>query len=358
MKFEYQGLRKTFYQSGAEVGIELVDLAFRYRSVTVASDEPLLIGGLLNLDPAYILHGSEEARMARLWSMIPSVPGGIPKNILFRRGPRLLEPGFRWAPASLLNFRDGGLRSDDVNDNQGYLTSAGLRVRLPAFGIKMAFVTKGLPKNPWNLFSQTNKNTIFGRHNGGTWFLIFCKYEHSEEPNCSSGGPSLHSILRSGTQSQKLLLETAFKFDGSSEVTYAVLVHEGHRGESNPSMVSDMIVNIGTLTGTRQTMSDAAYQCSRMLLDDEITSRYIGLGISDETEQKENPAYAELEVQLAQKLLSMTESIVDQDVLNAIAAKSSGGSKALFPGMIARAYLGNFCELGRMLPSDTEWCVD
>ena len=359
---QYRGLRNFFHaRNGIEdIGIELVDQALLFRSVTVASDEPLLIGGLLNVDMTHILNGPEDLRMARLWSLIPSVPGGIPKNILFCRGPRLSQPGFRWAPASLLTFRgdhDGGLRSLDFNDNQGYLTSAGLRVRLPAFGMNMASVAKGLPKIPWNMFSQTDENTILGRNNDGIWFQIYGKYENSRDSNYSSDRPSLYNILRRD-QPQKLLLATAFKFDGSSQTTDAVLVHEGYPYEKTPSVASDIIVNIGIKTGTSQTMLEAAYQFARLLLDDEITSKYNDLGISDEREQKGNPAYAELEAQLAQKLFSMTESIVDQDILNAIAANNSRGTKTFFPVMIASAYLGNFCELGTMLPSDTEWCVD
>ena len=188
---------------------------------------------------------------------------------------------------------------------------------------------------------------------------MYRKYENSTEPNCSSDRPSLYSILRRD-QPRKLLLATAFRFDGNSQITDAVLAHEGHHNhhQQTPSVTSDIIVTFGIHTGTSQTMLQAAYQCSRLLLDDEITSKYIDLGISDETEQKENPAYTELEAQLAQKLFSMTESIVDQDVINAIVANNSSGTKAFFPVMIASAYTGSFCELGTMLPSDTEWCVD
>ena len=161
-----------------------------------------------------------------------------------------------------------------------------------------------------------------------------------------------------GPQPQKLLLETTFKVDRSLQHTDAVLVHERHHSEKEPSVASDMIVQVFSEKGKSQTMLEAAYKCSRLLHDDEITSKYVDLGILDELEQKENPAYAELEAQLAQKLLSMTESIVDEDVLNAIAANRSGMTEAPFPLMIAEAYVGNFCELGTMLPSDTEWCVD
>lgn len=89
-----------------------------HRSVSVPSDEPLLIANLLDLDVSSILSGPcpladcvnvgcDHSRIHRLWLLMPTAFRGIPRNILLRVGPRLGEPGFRWAPSTLLYNQSG-----------------------------------------------------------------------------------------------------------------------------------------------------------------------------------------------------------------------------------------------------------
>lgn len=90
-----------------------IEAGLRNRSVSVPSDEPLLIANLLDLDVVDILNGPcplancagfgcDHSRIHRLWLLMPTIFQGIPKTILHRLGPRLSEPGFRWAPSTLL----------------------------------------------------------------------------------------------------------------------------------------------------------------------------------------------------------------------------------------------------------------
>ena len=90
-----------------------VEAGLQHRSVSVPSDEPLLIANLLDLDVASILNGPcpltncanvgcDHSRIHRLWLLMPTAFQGIPRTILFRVGPRLSEPGYRWAPSTLL----------------------------------------------------------------------------------------------------------------------------------------------------------------------------------------------------------------------------------------------------------------
>lgn len=103
--FEYYGERR------GDLGT--VEAALQHRSVSVPSDEPLLIANLLDLDVADVLNGScpmancanvgcDHSRIHRLWLLMPTAFRGIPRNVLLRVGPRLSEPGFRWAPSTLL----------------------------------------------------------------------------------------------------------------------------------------------------------------------------------------------------------------------------------------------------------------
>ncbi|KAL8708460.1 MAG: hypothetical protein Q9225_007594 [Loekoesia sp. 1 TL-2023] len=360
----HQSLRHFFHAEKAdrEISLDSVDQAIQFRSLSVASDEPLLIGGLLSLDTAHILDGPEGSRMQRLWSLMPSAPRGIPKNILFSRGPRLCQLGFRWAPASLLTTRggqDGRLRSTDVEYSAGHLTPAGLQVRLPAFQIAMASAPKGLPKNPWNAFSQPDENNILCRNVDGKWFLLYSKYGDPKKVDQDLNRPSLHTILKKGYEPQTLLLESAFQFGDSPENISGLLVHDdGNHQDSTSKVISDMIVVLGMQQGTSETLLEAAYQASRTLLNDEITTEYTKLAIEDEKDQKEHPAYANLEPQFAQKLFDLAENIDDQNIQAAIKIHNSRGTKTFFPVLIASAYLGLHCDLGPMLPSNTKWCVD
>ena len=362
----YQDLRKFFHSEGDSAfdrSLESVDSALQFRSVSVASDEPLLIAGLLKLDTAFILDGSEDSRMQRLWSLVPSVPKGIPKNVLFNRGSRLPQPGFRWAPASLLSFtgdRDGSLRSTDIDEYSGSLTPAGLQVHLAAFPLKMAAAPKGLPKNPWNMFNNVTDNTIFCRYGDGVWLQIWEKYSDAQSVDSNQDRPSLLGILRKASRSYTLLLASPFHFDGNHETSDALLVHDGDDQDQDSvrKVISDMIVGIGITPGNSKTFLEAAFQASRTLLNDEITSQYTDLGIEDEKVQKEHPGYMNLEPILSQKLFDLAAGIKDPQILAAIQTQNSKGSNTFFPVFTARAYLGLHCDLAPMLPKTCEWCVD
>ncbi|KAL8948837.1 MAG: hypothetical protein Q9222_005010 [Ikaeria aurantiellina] len=129
-------LRNSDYP-GADLAT--ITSALQYRSVSVPSDEPLLIGSLLGLDVARILDdGDGPARFHRLWHLMPFAVGGIPKDIIFRVGPRLTDKGMRWAPSSLLSNIDNNFFFGPSGEPhlQGLpIEGAGLNVCVPGFKI-------------------------------------------------------------------------------------------------------------------------------------------------------------------------------------------------------------------------------
>lgn len=119
-----------------------VETGLQHRSVSVPSDEPLLIAQLLDLDVAYVLNGPcplancektgcDHSRTHRMWLLMPTAFRGIPKNVLLRVGPRLSEPGFRWAPSTLLynGPRNHALYPRTITRNEDTPTTGG-----PVFG--------------------------------------------------------------------------------------------------------------------------------------------------------------------------------------------------------------------------------
>jgi hypothetical protein len=81
----------------------LVD-AMQFRSTSVPTDEALCLGALLDLDMSVILAHSNEERMKALWSLVSN----IPSSLIFLDAPKLPQPGFRWAPATLFGLNDSG----------------------------------------------------------------------------------------------------------------------------------------------------------------------------------------------------------------------------------------------------------
>ena len=161
----------------AEADLENVINALRYRSVSIPSDEPLLIGNLLGIDIAQILNGDDGTaalRMSRLWRVMASASLGIPRSLLFRVGPRLAERGLRWAPATFLIGHDAniGIQSSQ-GENEGILTASdGLLVQLHGFRLSLASCAKGLPSRAKNISQLDKPNRILMKDSGGTWYLM------------------------------------------------------------------------------------------------------------------------------------------------------------------------------------------
>lgn len=152
--------------------------ALLYRSVSLSSDEPLLVGNLLGLDSAQILNGGDgvvESRVNRLWRMMPSAANGIPSSLLFRVGPRLAAPGLRWAPATLLIGNDANFiiqSSGSENERGALTTSDGLLVRFHGFRLSLASRAEHLPSYHNSISQLTDPNCLWIKDVNGSWYLM------------------------------------------------------------------------------------------------------------------------------------------------------------------------------------------
>ena len=150
--------------------------ALHHRSVSVASDEALLIGNLLGLDAAQILSGGDGTagrRMNRLWRLLPSAVHGIMSDLLFRVGPRLAEPGLRWAPATLLIDNDVNkfiLSSGEEEDQASLTPSDGLFVRLHGFRLLLPLAIKGLPSPRESIGKLNSREYLWAKDDAGSWY--------------------------------------------------------------------------------------------------------------------------------------------------------------------------------------------
>lgn len=365
----HRGLRGFFHAKDDLLSqdIVLVDRALHFRSASVPTDEALLIGGLMNLDLVYILDGPAESRMQRVWTLVSLAPGGIPKGVLFNRGPRLRQTGFRWAPESLLSSRSRlvPFLCSDGAYNTCRLTSTGLEVRVSAFSTAiMASAPRGAPKSLWGVLDGRDENSILCRYNQGIWFVMYCKYGEADKTESNRDGSSrrasLHTFLKDASHTRRLLLASASGFGTGHLTSSALLVHSVT--EPHPSgprqVVSDTIIRIRKLEAFNQVHLEAAYQTSRSLLKDEITAQYADLAVEDDEEQRQTPLYADLRLRLEAKINALAESLDFRNLLSVRSEEEIQHLKRLTESFIANFYLGQYCILGPMLSSDTEWCVD
>ncbi|KAI4089326.1 MAG: hypothetical protein LQ344_005458 [Seirophora lacunosa] len=323
--------------------------ALQGRSVTVPSDEPLLIAGLLQLDTSHLLDGPESSRMQRLWSLMPRAPKGIPMSIIFRHESRLTQPGYRWAPQSFLEFQD--VVGEVLRTAPALLTPAGLEVRFAAIPIEKPIVPEGLPINFWNRFSEDG---IYCRHADGTWWSLFVK-----GTSLHRNGTTLHTLLGDRSKRYVVILSDPFRLDGSDQFTTGLLVHYEDQQQGVATVRSDLPLGILRVVGVKGVLLEAPWKLSRLLLEDELTGQFTTLAIHDEGQQKRDHAYAALVASFERRLDAMVESIDEGPVLDALKVYNQHANAiSSFKRRIKDFYLGRYANLGTMLPSDTRWCVD
>jgi hypothetical protein len=183
-QYELQGIM-AFFDDTTPVTLNdslvRLDRALQYRSVTVASDEPLCIGTLLSLDLRAILEcRTEESRMAKMWELFIAKHGGVPAQIIFFEEQKLTQPGWRWAPKSLLISQTGLLtlstRVLRWNDPVMALPEHphGLRVKYSGVRISLKHdYGDGKPMNPWIGAPRLQENWIeYHDLDNGRWYRI------------------------------------------------------------------------------------------------------------------------------------------------------------------------------------------
>ena len=73
--------------------------AMAHRNTSRQGDEAICISTYMDVDPTPLLAERPENRLSKLLHILPA----LSKAILFAQGPRLQQPGLRWAPQTFLN---------------------------------------------------------------------------------------------------------------------------------------------------------------------------------------------------------------------------------------------------------------
>ena len=246
--------------------LAFVDAAFQHRSVSVSSDEPLLISTLLNIDVEKILDGPDESRMRRLWTSMHAAPRSIPKNILFRLGPRIKDEGFRWAPSTLLYYEESNIILQTMLEgkNQGIPTARGLEVRLPGCSLSWPKRPVGLPSNPWNIIND--KHPLYMRDEHGSWYAIARRISITDPLQGDFlSDDNLHNTLRSNADLRIINLETVYqaRLDASQYANISLLVEVVAVRDNINFVRSRMYLHVMRLQVISQTLQEAAYHCAQ-----------------------------------------------------------------------------------------------
>ncbi|KAL8961202.1 MAG: hypothetical protein Q9193_002204, partial [Seirophora villosa] len=168
----------NFESRGTDLG--RVSRGLLYRSVTVPSDEPLLIATLMGLDLSRILACKPRKRMIILWRMIATAPSGVDKDFLFHMTPKLKRRGFRWAPQSLLfaniSFRPVAGEPEDRAILAKVDNTKGLVAQLAGLRISIARCANGLPGYLAGFDSQprghSDRYNILLKGRQGSWYIV------------------------------------------------------------------------------------------------------------------------------------------------------------------------------------------
>lgn len=176
---ELRGLINRRAANRGPAGLAEVIRAFKQRSVSVATDEPLCLANCLDIDQRVIVRVRPEDRMKTFWRVLPDVRDsdsevrGIPRGIIFFREARLSEPGYRWAPASVMHKHEfGNLRKPKIVGDLARITPQGLVAKYPACEVTVPCQLEEADKVRWNELLKSAPAALFIRYHEKKWFCM------------------------------------------------------------------------------------------------------------------------------------------------------------------------------------------
>ena len=353
-------IRRLFHpETGADLAI--VDAAFQNRSISVSSDEPLIIGTLLGLDVAHILNGLDETRSHRMWSLMPDAVRGIPKHIVFRLGPRLKEEGYRWAPSTMLHYEYTNAPMSTVlkGDNQGIPTQQGLMVRLTGYHISFPQRPKGLPVSPWNL--GLGKELLYMKDDAACWYVSGRRWPNAEGDYLSK--EQFSSIIEwRFTDLWITLQDIEYQMPAGpfQENRTALLTRLIHESDGVKYVHSYMHMNFLRYRKDACEMLEAAYRCAQKLAKSAPAQRLASM--SEDEIDMESTDYRAVFDSLEAEILNLSAS-GEYDRGIAVARErshraGSGNGEALFGVYVRMIFTGQYAVMGPRTPDGQQWCVD
>ena len=335
---------------GADLGT--VDEALQHRSVSVSSDEPLLVGTLLGLDVTKILNGSEETRIHRMWSLMPTAVRGLPTDILFRLGPRLSEEGYRWAPSSMLYYEDENpvIETMREGENQGIPTQYGLRVRLCGYSISFPQIPNWLPTCPWGLV--LDQDCFYMRDHRGCWYFLRRRWPSALGDHLSQ--EKFSGIMRTYTNLWVLSLKN--RPDDLPVTSTALVTRLSRECEDVKYVRSYMHIQVAELRKDSCEMFEAAYRCAQKLTES-APAKHLATMDQNGVHMESSEYKAGFDT-LKPEMYRIAASS-ENGIAMATARETSGRDHdILFGAIVGMIFSGHHGIMGPNTPDDQQWCVD
>ena len=338
-----------------------------YRSVTVASDEPLIIATLLALDLSPILASESAERMNVLWRMIGKSPAGIDKHILFHMAPKIRERGLRWAPQSLLS-RDRlfVIPKPGEEENRGFLgtdrNAKGLLVELAGFRMSIAKPAKGLPHHLAG-FDSLTEDAIDGhrlllKDSHRRWYIL--RHRMFGESDCPPGLEEMCIVISRLYSPWVLYRGSSFPIPNNTKAHLGLLVEEanGQQPQSNGSTFVEIKSQVcfGHVTAEMNQICQVAYSLTQELASSAAARRLEELATT--TTDLANPVYKEALEGVDLELKRLSRGPV---AMEAIAASTNNSNEQGFIRIaeyMERFYRGLYLQIEEYAPGNRKWCVD
>ena len=356
-------------QSSEDQGAPMKDImqGLSYRSVTVPSDEPLIIATLLALDLSPILASEPAERMNTLWRIIGTSPSGIDKQILFHMGPKIHERGLRWAPQSLL-FKDSHfvIPRPGEHENRGFLatncSATGLMVELAGFRISIAQPAKGLPKQLAGFDSKPRNHD--DRHRfllkdwQGRWYSLnhrLCTQDHVPALE------ELYGIISEISRPWILYRGSNSPVPENKKAYRGLLVEEAKEQQSQSNEVTCVEiksqVNFGRVPSEMYELCQAAY-CLAQELASSAAARRLEDVLGTAPTDLEDPVYQEALQGVDLELERLSRSLFATEALAASGNSGDEQGVSIIEDYILRMYRGLYMHVEEYTPGNRKWCVD
>ncbi|OCH92344.1 hypothetical protein OBBRIDRAFT_455405 [Obba rivulosa] len=119
---EMRQLTGSFLRESPAIKFGHISSALEFRTTSKPEDETLAIASLFNVSAFELATLAPEERMRTLLLKIRD----LPSDVVFLRGPKLSEPGFRWAPSSFMSSDRGDVhlaKCDAICTEEGLLAT-------------------------------------------------------------------------------------------------------------------------------------------------------------------------------------------------------------------------------------------
>ncbi|KAK1473202.1 hypothetical protein CTAM01_16183 [Colletotrichum tamarilloi] len=385
---------------GFDFFLSMLTAALKYRNVTVASDEVICLATLLNLRInstrgviPLIGHGeTPEEGMCELWRRLQGLGGSLPSDLIFSSVPRVQVPGYRWAPATLVQYaKYGNLYVSHSSAYPAKISDKGLHVRLPGARLTSLAATAGSFGKLLPMVSMNDRKDIHSEDEATPpsvflaklqadedgWFAVrIHKGEnetresgsaHAESRSESSQRPNLLQLLRS--RSAALIYQNANISGPGLLVSIASQPSELSAldilslNQEPLQTTSELPVKIMPLSGGASIIAEAANNCVEELNRRVVVeSRQRTGGDAVENIWEDAVVIAELVKQTAKKTVEESSAALKEalyfEVLSTKASATYEAAIERFMQYVRQvAYFGGGirCE---SYPDDQDWYVD